>query len=99
MEKEIYTVPFYPTPMMWCGFSRTLVKYMQAHSRYCPKTMYKFLKRTVHGVPSWLTVEVERSHGGWENDHAFTTATLGVFIYQAMLLDYEEIQYEHNDDT
>ena len=74
-------VPIEPTHQMWSELSRHLGRYMQMHSRYCPKTLKKYFDRFIGEPPEWLTKEV----GNWESDHAFATADLGVFIYKAML--------------
>ena len=76
-------VPFNPTEEMWGGLARHLVKYMQSHDRYCPKTLGKYISRFIgfKNIPDWLNKEVP----DWESDHAFATADLGVFIYKAMI--------------
>ncbi len=74
-------VPSEPTIEMWGGLARNLVKYMQMHDRYCPKTLKKYFDRFIGEPPEWLSKEV----GNWESDSAFATADLGVFIYKAML--------------
>lgn len=76
-------VPCNPTEEMWGGLSRHLVKYMQSHDRYCPKTLGKYISRFIgfKNIPDWLNKEVP----DWESDHAFATADLGVFIYKAMI--------------
>ena len=76
-------VPVEPTEEMWGGLARHLVKYMQSHDRYCPKTLGKYINRFIgfKNIPDWLNKEIP----DWESDHAFATADLGVFIYKAML--------------
>ena len=76
-------VPCNPTEEMWGGLARHLVKYMQSHDRYCPKTLGKYINRFIgfKNIPDWLNKEIP----DWESDHAFATADLGVFIYKAML--------------
>ena len=76
-------VPVEPTEEMWGGLARHLVKYMQGHDRYCPKTLGKYINRFIgfKNIPDWLNKEIP----DWESDHAFATADLGVFIYKAML--------------
>lgn len=76
-------VPCNPTEEMWGGLARHLVKYMQSHDRYCPKTLGKYISRFIgiKNIPDWLNKEVPN----WESDHAFATADLGVFIYKAMI--------------
>ena len=76
-------VPCNPTEEMWEGLSRHLVKYMQSHDRYYPKTLGKYISRFIgfKNIPDWLNKEVP----DWESDHAFATADLGVFIYKAMI--------------
>ena len=76
-------VPCNPTEDMWGGLARHLVKYMQSHDRYCPKTLGKYINRFIgfKNIPDWLNKEIP----DWESDHAFATADLGVFIYKAML--------------
>ena len=76
-------VPYSPTEEMWGGLARHLVKYMQSHDRYCPKTLGKYINRFIgfKNIPDWLNKEIP----DWESDHAFATADLGVFIYKAMI--------------
>ena len=76
-------VPVEPTEEMWGGLARHLVKYMQSHDRYCPKTLGKYISRFIgfENIPDWLNKEIT----DWESDHAFATADLGVFIYKAMI--------------
>ena len=76
-------VPCNPTEEMWGGLARHLVKYMQSHDRYCPKTLGKYINRFIgfKNIPDWLNKEIP----DWESDHAFATADLGVFIYKAMI--------------
>ena len=76
-------VPVEPTEEMWGGLARHLVKYMQSHDRYCPKTLGKYINRFIgfENIPDWLNKEIP----DWESDHAFATADLGVFIYKAMI--------------
>ena len=76
-------VPCNPTEEMWGGLTRHLVKYMQSHDRYCPKTLGKYINRFIgfKNIPDWLNKEIP----DWEPDHAFATADLGVFIYKAMI--------------
>ena len=76
-------VPKEPTEEMWGGLTRHLVKYMQSHDRYCPKTLGKYINRFIgfKNIPDWLNKEIP----DWESDHAFATADLGVFIYKAMI--------------
>ena len=76
-------VPYNPTEEMWGGLARHLVKYMQSHDRYCPKTLGKYINRFIgfENIPDWLNKEIP----DWESDHAFATADLPVFIYKAML--------------
>ena len=76
-------VPCNPTEEMWGGLTRHLVKYMQSHDRYCPKTLGKYINRFIgfKNIPDWLNKEIP----DWESDHAFATADLGVFIYKAMI--------------
>ena len=76
-------VPVNPTEEMWGGLARHLVKYMQSHNRYCPKTLSKYISRFIgfKNIPEWLNKEVL----DWESDHAFATADLGVFIYKSMI--------------
>ncbi len=74
-------VPVEPTYEMWSELSRHLGRYMQMHSRYCPKTLKKYFDRFIGEPPEWLSKEV----GSWDSDHAFATADLPVFIYKAML--------------
>ena len=74
-------VPVEPTYEMWSELSRHLGRYMQMHSRYCPKTLKKYFDRFIGEPPEWLTKEV----GNWESEHAFATADLPVFIYKAMI--------------
>lgn len=83
-QREGYKlVPCNPTEEMWGGLARHLVKYMQSHDRYCPKTLGKYISRFIgiKNIPDWLNKEVPN----WESDHAFATADLGVFIYKAMI--------------
>ena len=63
-------VPVEPTHQMWSELSRHLGRYMQMHSRYCPKTLKKYFSRFIGEPPEWLTKEV----GNWESEHAFATA-------------------------
>ncbi len=84
VQREGYKlVPCNPTEEMWGGLARHLVKYMQSHDRYCPKTLGKYISRFIgiKNIPDWLNKEVPN----WESDHAFATADLGVFIYKAMI--------------
>ena len=76
-------VPCNPTEEMWGGLARHLVKYMQSHDRYCPKTLGKYINRFIgfKNIPDWLNKEIP----DWESDHAFATADLPVFIYKAMI--------------
>ena len=76
-------VPCNPTEEMWGGLTRHLVKYMQSHDRYCPKTLGEYISRFIgfENIPDWLNKEIT----DWESDHAFATADLGVFIYKAMI--------------
>ena len=76
-------VPCNPTEEMWGGLARHLVKYMQSHDRYCPKTLGKYINRFIgfKNIPDWLNKEIP----DWESDHAFATADLGVFIYKSMI--------------
>ena len=76
-------VPCNPTEEMWGRLARHLVKYMQSHDRYCPKTLGKYINRFIgfKNIPDWLNKEIP----DWESDHAFATADLGVFIYIAMI--------------
>ena len=76
-------VPVEPTEEMWGGLTRHLVKYMQSHDRYCPKTLGEYISRFIgfENIPDWLNKEIT----DWESDHAFATADLGVFIYKAMI--------------
>ena len=74
-------VPVEPTYEMWSELSRHLGRYMQMHSRYCPKTLKKYFDRFIGEPPEWLSKEVS----SWDSDHAFATADLPVFIYKAML--------------
>ena len=76
-------VPYNPTEEMWGGLARHLVKYMQSHDRYCPKTLGKYINRFIgfENIPDWLNKEIP----DWESDHAFATADLGVFIYKSMI--------------
>lgn len=74
-------VPVEPSEDMWGSLARDLVKYMQSHDRYCPKTLKKYFDRFIGEPPGWLSKEV----GNWDSDHAFATADLGVFIYKAMI--------------
>ena len=76
-------VPCNPTEEMWGGLARHLVKYMQSHDRYCPKTLGKYINRFIgfKNIPDWLNKEIP----DWESDHAFATADLGGFIYKAMI--------------
>lgn len=76
-------VPCNPTEEMWGGLARHLIKYMQSHDRYCPKTLGKYISRFIgfKNIPDWMNKEVPN----WESDHAFATADLGVFIYKAMI--------------
>ena len=76
-------VPKEPTEEMWGGLTRHLVKYMQSHDRYCPKTLGKYINRFIgfENIPDWLNKEIT----DWESDHAFATADLGVFIYKSMI--------------
>ena len=83
-QREGYKlVPVEPTEEMWGGLARHLVKYMQGHDRYCPKTLGKYINRFIgfKNIPDWLNKEIP----DWESDHAFATADLGVFIYKAMI--------------
>ena len=83
-QREGYKlVPCNPTEEMWGGLARHLVKYMQSHDRYCPKTLGKYISRFIgfKNIPDWLNKEVP----DWESDHAFATADLGVFIYKTMI--------------
>ena len=74
-------VPVEPTYEMWSELSRHLGRYMQMHSRYCPKTLKKYFDRFIGEPPEWLSKEVS----SWDSDHAFATADLPVFIYKAMI--------------
>ena len=81
---ECYVVvPCNPTEEMWGGLARHLVKYMQSHDRYCPKTLGKYINRFIgfKNIPDWLNKEIP----DWESDHAFATADLGVLIYKSMI--------------
>jgi len=83
-SREGYVVvPVEPTEEMWGGLARHLVKYMQSHDRYCPKTLGKYINRFIgfKNIPDWLNKEIP----DWESDHAFATADLGVFIYKSMI--------------
>ena len=83
-SREGYVVvPCNPTEEMWGGLARHLVKYMQSHDRYCPKTLGKYINRFIgfKNIPDWLNKEIP----DWESDHAFATADLPVFIYKAMI--------------
>lgn len=83
-QREGYKlVPFNPTEEMWGGLARHLVKYIQMHDRYSPKSLGKYISRFIglKNIPDWLNKEVP----DWESDHAFATADLGVFVYKAMI--------------
>ena len=82
-REDYKLVPCNPTEEMWGGLTRHLVKYMQSHDRYCPKTLGKYINRFIgfKNIPDWLNKEIP----DWESDHAFATADLGVFTYKAMI--------------
>ena len=74
-----------PNEEQWSGLARHLCKYMQMHDRYCPKSLKKYFDRFIGKPPEWLNKEV----GNWDSDHAFATADMPVFIYKAMINDYD----------
>ena len=78
-------VPVEPTHQMWSELSRHLGRYMQMHDRYCPRTLKKYFDRFIGEPPEWLSKEVSN----WDSDHAFATADMPVFIYKAMINDYD----------
>ena len=85
IEDELKLVPLNPTEKQWGGLSRHLGRYMQMHNRYCPRTLKKYFDRFIGEPPEWLSKEVSN----WDSDHAFATADMPVFIYKAMINDYD----------
>lgn len=63
---------------------------MQCKDRYCPDSLGEYLNLFMR-IPTWLDTEIKENYGGWDNDHAFATADMGVLIYQAMLKGSEEV--------